>query len=46
MYQILNTSIDPVERRKLIESGAKDATDYAAFISENRDEQIALDSLT
>jgi len=44
MYQILNTSLDPVERKKLIESGATDASDYVTSIYENHDEQIALDS--
>jgi hypothetical protein len=43
MYKIFNTSSDPGERKKLIDAGAKDAIDYAASISENHDEQIALD---
>jgi len=44
MYQILNTSNDPVERKKLVEDGAKDAVDYIASISESHDEQIVQDS--
>ena len=44
MYQILNTSNDPGERKKLVEDGAKDAVDYIASISENHDEQIVQDS--
>lgn len=44
MYQILKTSNDPVERKKLVEDGAKDAVDYIASISESHDEQIVQDS--
>ena len=40
----LNTSNDPMERKKLVEDGAKDAVDYIASISESHDEQIVQDS--
>jgi predicted acylesterase/phospholipase RssA len=44
MYDMINTSNDPSERKKLIDSGSKDALDYIASISENHGEQIVQDS--